>query len=1539
MSFAVGGSDDSEASSADTAAQDEATDAAATDGSDGTSDQSDAETPDADAADDSAENDVAAQSISYTTGTTINCYVSDGTNWVKIDQYKESSTYGNPKRIATKATDLEEIFGAYGFKADEYTGAMWFPQTDNGTWIDNATDYLWPDATAQPDTDGNWWILTTTDNKRTVDLFYTNQVEANVSKYKLTGGKTDGSILRTNSEFLTDCKMDAIYYNVHITDPNNLFQGQDSPVKTMSVEKGGTITVTLPTSNGTYVWTAYDDSGEAVETLQPTSSDATSATYTLTDVQCSYRFVPVSKDDVLTVRCCVMLNGSWTSVATLSTAKTYNGRFYLTAAEFEHAFGAYGFHASDVETVTNKNQNMLPHYIEGDSVAWFDALPFQTASGTWNVPLAESKYKGKVAVALYTPGVASVTMKSNGSATLENAKVGSEFYSVSVKDPSHAFDASQLPEQVVARSGNSASITVPVKEETDWTVYSDGTALSESDYTVETSADGTTATYTFNNITHQIELVVASSNLLVQYVTTLNGHFENLANEVTAAKQVVMDGRDGMINGKVRTGTDPLEEVVTKGETYTLLNLDSDTAWSLFSSADNNQTEKEKKYIYTFQGWQVGDDKDNIIKPGSQLTYDQLIEDMDGDGVVHLTARWEARTSTSLSTTVNFYVRLDCEIVDNKSDGVPSTGVTSSNNYTKSVFATRMFGLDTLNGAAVKNKGNQNVVQGETGENAYAVDTQLRQSVTTPIHYDGGTSIGKADIQLEAVPSDEAVLSAARAQVNAGKAKITIDGTEIPASQLTSDNFTVRWFVLKYETSDGWHIDGVLVAKSGRLVVTKTFAGDEDAFNEIWKNQDFHIDVTHEENGQTVTDYTLTLNSLNAEGRDGMTGYDGYDAATKTFTWILEGRQGRTYTLKEENYALDTGQTTDTDGNQATTWNSSHSYQIHDSPGGTNDTNGWVTYDPAKGVQVRVTSYASDVPDSSCQTVAFLNTYVQSGLLTVQKVDTTTGNGLSGVSFRVSHEDGTELTLYRNEAKNLYSTSESRKGESGWTALTEPVVTTDQNGMFFIELAIVGEDQTQAEYLLEESVPTGYEGPTKITVSVNGEGKVTAASAVTDATLANPPEGGWISGQDTFTLTVRNHSKRLLELTAEKKWADATADSYKKPVQVRLARNGTLLEGDAYTQELNADNGWKYTWKDLPLFVDGHPAQYTVREVAIGDTAYDPGTDSTDGYADYQVSYDNTLYWSGDDDSNATTDSFWKQTDGTTQFADHARITVHNTVSSSAFSFTKVNEDGKALSGAVFEAWDAKSLNDDPSKLVGTEVEPVAKAVSDANGVVSFGELSPGTYYVRETEAPAGYDLLYTRYLKVVITNGLATITQCDLLSDEDEGEAFDGNFMNTSAMHLVIQKLDREDKTTLLSGATFKVVKNNTLYGAGSFTTDDSGTVELRGLPEGDYLIEETEPPTGYRLPQDSIIVHVADGKMTIVGDHEQNHCELVVDPSNPSIYTLKVYDPPIYDLPTAGGIGIYPLLAVGTAAMCTAAGGMIVIRRKRSSGKRERR
>lgn len=87
---------------------------------------------------------------------------------------------------------------------------------------------------------------------------------------------------------------------------------------------------------------------------------------------------------------------------------------------------------------------------------------------------------------------------------------------------------------------------------------------------------------------------------------------------------------------------------------------------------------------------------------------------------------------------------------------------------------------------------------------------------------------------------------------------------------------------VKYEHSDGWHVDGILVAKAGKIVVKKTFAGSADAAITKLQDDDFNITVSYPDDApqssyQTVelkntyvSSSFITLDKLDAFTVDGM---------------------------------------------------------------------------------------------------------------------------------------------------------------------------------------------------------------------------------------------------------------------------------------------------------------------------------------------------------------------------------------------------------------------------------------------------------------------------------------------------------------------------------------------------------------------------------------------------------------------------------------------------------------------------------------------
>lgn len=257
-------------------------------------------------------------------------------------------------------------------------------------------------------------------------------------------------------------------------------------------------------------------------------------------------------------------------------------------------------------------------------------------------------------------------------------------------------------------------------------------------------------------------------------------------------------------------------------------------------------------------------------------------------------------------------------------------------------------------------------------------------------------------------------------------------------------------------------MDGVLVTKKTQIVVKKTFSGDAEAVKQV-KDNGFGLTVTHQEDGSTepVQDYALSLKPKSS-APEGITGYTSYDANKDTYTWLLDGRQGRTYTVKENNYAAGTG------------YYGAMTYRVVSSE---NVTNGWQTHNEDSGATVSPESYAVDLPESAYQTIIFNNLYTRAGMLNVWKVDLVTRDGIAGATFNLKDADGNAPTLYHKPSANEYSTDASSAEQEGFTEKVSSII-TGASGRFSMKLA-TNPDTGNVTYYLEESLPLGYDGVKK----------------------------------------------------------------------------------------------------------------------------------------------------------------------------------------------------------------------------------------------------------------------------------------------------------------------------------------------------------------------------------------------------------------------------------------------------------------------------
>ena len=186
---------------------------------------------------------------------------------------------------------------------------------------------------------------------------------------------------------------------------------------------------------------------------------------------------------------------------------------------------------------------------------------------------------------------------------------------------------------------------------------------------------------------------------------------------------------------------------------------------------------------------------------------------------------------------------------------------------------------------------------------------------------------------------------------------------------------------------------------------------------------------------------------------------------------------------------------------------------------------------------------------------------------------------------------------------------------------------------------------------------------------------------------------------------------------------------------------------------------------------------------------------------------------------------------------------------------TKTSDDGTPLAGVEFALYPVTKGPDGSTTVADV---PAMRALSDANGRVSFDSVRYGMYELRETKGLPGY-LTMEKPLGVVVTADGATIDLGQVVNTAERG---------------AIRLLKTDAKTgEALAGATFaiyRVEEDGTVAEEPSDTqvSGADGIVSFENLTVGDYEIRETNAPTGWLVSTDTISAKVsADGQVVDAG------------------------------------------------------------------------
>ena len=199
------------------------------------------------------------------------------------------------------------------------------------------------------------------------------------------------------------------------------------------------------------------------------------------------------------------------------------------------------------------------------------------------------------------------------------------------------------------------------------------------------------------------------------------------------------------------------------------------------------------------------------------------------------------------------------------------------------------------------------------------------------------------------------------------------------------------------------------------------------------------------------------------------------------------------------------------------------------------------------------------------------------------------------------------------------------------------------------------------------------------------------------------------------------------------------------------------------------------------------------------------------------------------------------------------------------FKIIKSNQsDNSKLAGATFELTDANNNT--------------IYRTSGKNGELSFTNLAPGSYTLKETRAPKDFIKSEKRWAVNVYSDGTVRITQIGLVGSD---ESYFGNNENIIIMPVSnkpsgtkfrVYKKDSEGKA--LQGAEFTITKpNDSNFQAIKKTSNQNGLVEFTDLQQGTYTIVESGAPAGFnKINKKWVLVIDADGSKKVYNYRENS-------------------------------------------------------------------
>ena len=277
-----------------------------------------------------------------------------------------------------------------------------------------------------------------------------------------------------------------------------------------------------------------------------------------------------------------------------------------------------------------------------------------------------------------------------------------------------------------------------------------------------------------------------------------------------------------------------------------------------------------------------------------------------------------------------------------------------------------------------------------------------------------------------------------------------------------------------------------------------------------------------------------------------------------------------------------------------------------------------------------------------------------------------------------------------------------------------------------------------------------------------------AADSYDISVSASTVTGSIPDSNHSYTVTVTNEWESNYQLTVNKTWASDDYVTTHGTVKVALYKDGAIIDGSV--REIVAP-ATSVTYENISK-LDGLEVREVIETTTEGEVSYT----AIDGGGLISVSGETTTLGSNKTDTYKVA-----YTQGTA--SENARIdTVTNTMPQ--LTVNKQDMSGKQLAGAKFK------LTGEDKKTALAGYESITSSEDEVGNLLNGIYLSNGTYYLVETEAPAGYNILSYK-IKITVSgeNGENIITA----SKEDgtpitvtkSGNVFSFNVQNTAGVEL----------------------------------------------------------------------------------------------------------------------------------------------------------